>query len=296
MQLEYVGFWVMYTFEDGLGGTLSVGLNGSPFSAEYALARWTDTSNSAIEKLMYIGFTAADGAAAKYGVNCVLLDTPLNSIQVQVDLGNFGRFFNAFETGWRKHGSTRPHFCLLRSNSGPILPLVQRLQPAIRRRGGSDLWRGACSRVPEPGGGGCGTAAASAAAATTTTAAALAGPPAAAPAVPGRLPKRPRHRLRTERSRGLLQPLGDADAPSGGGGGAGDAVCRRHHGAALGGRRDSSHRGRPGGAGGVGVGRREGGANGGDAGGGRNGGGDLGRGGGGTGAEEPGTVFSSASV
>ncbi len=78
MQLDYVGFWVIYQYEEDAGGTVSVGLNGSPFSPEYALARWTDRSGNAIERLRYIGFTGSDDSTVSYGVNCVLLDTPLS--------------------------------------------------------------------------------------------------------------------------------------------------------------------------------------------------------------------------
>jgi hypothetical protein len=33
MQLDYVGFWLQYEYEENVGGTLSLGLNGSPFSS-----------------------------------------------------------------------------------------------------------------------------------------------------------------------------------------------------------------------------------------------------------------------
>jgi hypothetical protein len=36
----------------------SVGLNGAPFHSDYAIAKWTDTSTSALPSLKYIGFTA----------------------------------------------------------------------------------------------------------------------------------------------------------------------------------------------------------------------------------------------
>ena len=36
---DYVGFWVQYRYEEGYGGQLSLGLNGAPFSADYAILR-----------------------------------------------------------------------------------------------------------------------------------------------------------------------------------------------------------------------------------------------------------------
>ena len=36
----------------------SVGLNGAPFHADYSIAKWTDTSTSALPSLKYMGFTA----------------------------------------------------------------------------------------------------------------------------------------------------------------------------------------------------------------------------------------------
>ena len=38
----------------------SVGLNGSPFSSEYAIVKWTDSSTTAITSIKYIGFTAGN--------------------------------------------------------------------------------------------------------------------------------------------------------------------------------------------------------------------------------------------
>ena len=77
MQLDYVGFWIQYNYEEGLGGTLSVGLNGSPFSPDYSLVRWTDTTATAISRIAYIGFTGAERSTVQYGTSCVLLDTPI---------------------------------------------------------------------------------------------------------------------------------------------------------------------------------------------------------------------------
>ena len=38
----------------------SVGLNGSPFTPEFAIVKWTDSSNTALPALKYIGFTAGN--------------------------------------------------------------------------------------------------------------------------------------------------------------------------------------------------------------------------------------------
>ena len=38
----------------------SVGLNGRPFSSQYAMVSWSDTSTSALPSLKYIGFTAGN--------------------------------------------------------------------------------------------------------------------------------------------------------------------------------------------------------------------------------------------
>ena len=50
----------------------SVGLNGSPFTPDYAIVKWTDSSTTAIPSLRYIGFTAG-----KLNVHCTnfLLDS-----------------------------------------------------------------------------------------------------------------------------------------------------------------------------------------------------------------------------
>ena len=32
---------IRYNYADGIGGTLAVGLNGSPFNPDYAIMRWT---------------------------------------------------------------------------------------------------------------------------------------------------------------------------------------------------------------------------------------------------------------
>ena len=54
----------------------SLGLNGAPFSPDFALVKWTDTSNSALSSVKFMGFTAGSrGQSLKFGANCVLLKT-----------------------------------------------------------------------------------------------------------------------------------------------------------------------------------------------------------------------------
>ena len=67
-----------YDYADGIGGTVAVGLNGSPFNPDYALMRWTDTESDALESVRHIGFTGTSGSYLDYGLNCVLLDTTPN--------------------------------------------------------------------------------------------------------------------------------------------------------------------------------------------------------------------------
>ena len=106
MQLSYVGLWIHYKHEDGLGGTLSVGLNGSPFSPDYSLARWTDTSTTAIRRLAFAGFTATAGSSASFGTSCVLLDTPIGvganpfvQLQAQQQQQSSQQVLNTFGSG-----------------------------------------------------------------------------------------------------------------------------------------------------------------------------------------------------
>ena len=56
---------IHYKYEEGLGGTLSVGLNGAPFSPDYSLIRWTDSGNNALRRLAYVGFTASAGTTTR---------------------------------------------------------------------------------------------------------------------------------------------------------------------------------------------------------------------------------------
>ena len=75
---DYVGFWVQYRYEEGYGGQLSLGLNGAPFSADFAILRWTDTSTTALKAVKFLGFTNGDTESSiDYGANCVLLKTSI---------------------------------------------------------------------------------------------------------------------------------------------------------------------------------------------------------------------------
>ncbi len=57
MESGYVGYWVMYQYEKGIGGVLTVGMNGSPLTPDYAIVKWTDTTESALKNIKYMGFT-----------------------------------------------------------------------------------------------------------------------------------------------------------------------------------------------------------------------------------------------
>ena len=50
---------------------------GAPFSSDYALVKYTDTSNTAMRSVKYMGFTASSDAKIDYGTNCVLLNTQI---------------------------------------------------------------------------------------------------------------------------------------------------------------------------------------------------------------------------
>ncbi len=57
MESGYVGYWVMYQYEKGIGGVLTVGMNGSPLTPDYAIVKWTDTTDKALKNIKYMGFT-----------------------------------------------------------------------------------------------------------------------------------------------------------------------------------------------------------------------------------------------
>jgi len=78
LEEDFVGFWVQYKYEEGYGGQLSLGLNGAPFSPDFAILRWTDTSTTALRAIRYMGFTNGHrDSSIEYGANCVLLKTPV---------------------------------------------------------------------------------------------------------------------------------------------------------------------------------------------------------------------------
>jgi hypothetical protein len=95
MQQGYVGFWIQYRFDTGVnGGQISVGLNGAPFSPDYALLKWSDTSGSAMRSVAYMGFTAEAEAKVNYGTNCILLNTQIGLgqnpfVQIQPQQNSF---------------------------------------------------------------------------------------------------------------------------------------------------------------------------------------------------------------
>ena len=98
IQTGFVGFWIQYKYDEiSKGGLLSVGLNGAPFSSDYALLRWTDAGD-ALKNIKYMGFTASSEAVVQYGTNCVLLNTaigigPQNPF-VQISPQNFNAGLN----------------------------------------------------------------------------------------------------------------------------------------------------------------------------------------------------------
>ena len=77
MTTGFVGFWIQYKYDVNTGGgSLSVGLNGAPFSSDYALLRWTDTTDG-LRNIKYMGFTASEETNVEFGTNCVLLNTAI---------------------------------------------------------------------------------------------------------------------------------------------------------------------------------------------------------------------------
>ena len=62
-----------------------MGLNGAPFSPDFALVKWTDTSTKAISSIKYMGFTTgAKDQSIAFGANCVLLKAEYTNPYVQV--------------------------------------------------------------------------------------------------------------------------------------------------------------------------------------------------------------------
>ena len=121
MTTGFVGFWIQYKYDVNTGGgSLSVGLNGAPFSSDYALLRWTDTTDG-LRNIKYMGFTASEETNVEFGTNCVLLNTAIgigqqnpfvqispNTIAQQQQNSNFGANLN----------QVQPQFSL---NSLPIV-------------------------------------------------------------------------------------------------------------------------------------------------------------------------------
>lgn len=128
LEAGFVGFWVQYKYEEGYGGQLSVGLNGAPFSPDFALVKWTDTSTSAIPSLKYMGFTLGRrDSSVQFGANCVLLKTPgfTQSPYVQVSPQQIQQQYQPYQPVYYNQGQT-----LARDQAPPgQAPLVSSPQP-----------------------------------------------------------------------------------------------------------------------------------------------------------------------
>ena len=72
---DYVGFWVMFKYEPGYGAQIRLGLTSSPPSPEYALLKYTDSSQDALQTVKYIGFTNGNRQQSiDYGAICIVFD------------------------------------------------------------------------------------------------------------------------------------------------------------------------------------------------------------------------------
>ena len=72
---DYVGFWVMFKYEAGYGAQIRLGLTSSPPSPEYALLKYTDSSQDALQTVKYIGFTNGHRQQSiDYGAICIVFD------------------------------------------------------------------------------------------------------------------------------------------------------------------------------------------------------------------------------
>ena len=72
---DYVGFWVMFKYEAGYGAQIRLGLTSSPPSPEFALLKYTDSSQDALTAVKYIGFTNGNRQQSiDYGAICVVFD------------------------------------------------------------------------------------------------------------------------------------------------------------------------------------------------------------------------------
>ena len=126
MTTGFVGFWIQYKYDVNTGGgSLSVGLNGAPFSSDYALLRWTDTTDG-LRNIKYMGFTATEETNVEFGTNCVLLNTAIGIGQqnpfVQIQPNQIQQQQQQNSNGFTNLNQIQPQFSL---NS---LPVVQNIQ------------------------------------------------------------------------------------------------------------------------------------------------------------------------
>ncbi|CAB4060664.1 unnamed protein product [Lepeophtheirus salmonis] len=108
MEKEFVGFWIMYSYKKGFGGTMSVGLNGVPINIENSLVSWTDTSDSVLEKPVYIAFTTEnEGSTVDFGSTCVIKKNPTVPPPSRRDGGYslVARVNSPLINPWISHGS-----------------------------------------------------------------------------------------------------------------------------------------------------------------------------------------------
>ena len=86
MENGFVGYWIIYQFEKGIGGILTVGMNGSPLSPDFGILKFTDTSESALKNIRYMGFTSSGGGNIGIGVNCAIDKSVDKLAYIQVSL------------------------------------------------------------------------------------------------------------------------------------------------------------------------------------------------------------------
>ena len=91
---DYVGFWVMFKYEPGYGAQIRLGLASSPPSAEYALLKYTDSSQDALQAVKYIGFTNGNRQQSiDYGAICIVFDfTSLRQPQLPFPLPYYQQY------------------------------------------------------------------------------------------------------------------------------------------------------------------------------------------------------------
>ena len=122
MNTGFVGFWIQYKYDANTGGgSLSVGLNGAPFSSDYALLRWTDTTDG-LRSIKYMGFTASEETNVEFGTNCVLLNTAIGIGQknpfVQISPNSIQQQNSNFQNFGANLNQVQPQFSL---NSLPVV-------------------------------------------------------------------------------------------------------------------------------------------------------------------------------